>query len=87
MGSPRRQRETKLYTYTVQIVPAEEGGFVVSCPALPGCVTQGETIEEAREMAKEAILGYLEALQKDGRPIPEEVEPLQEKVTVGLGNR
>ena len=48
------------YTYTVLFEPAEEGGYVVTVPALPGCVTQGDTLEEAREMATDAILGYLE---------------------------
>jgi len=43
-------------------------------PALPGCVTQGETLEDAIAMARDAIRGYLEALTKDGQPIPEEHE-------------
>jgi predicted RNase H-like HicB family nuclease len=44
--------------YTVLFEPAEEGGFVATCPALPGPVTEGETLEEAREMVKDAIRGY-----------------------------
>jgi predicted RNase H-like HicB family nuclease len=40
--------------------PAEEGGYVVHVPALNGAATQGETLEEAREMAKDLIIGYLE---------------------------
>ncbi len=44
-------------TYTVLFDPAEEGGYVVTVPALPGLVTQGDTLEEAREMAKDAIVG------------------------------
>ncbi len=52
--------------YLVYIQPAEEGGFVASCPALPGCVTQGETVAEATEMAREAIEGYLESLRAHG---------------------
>jgi antitoxin HicB len=43
--------------------PAEEGGFVVTCPALPGLVTEGDTLEEARAMAQDAILAYLEILR------------------------
>ncbi|MCH8204745.1 MAG: type II toxin-antitoxin system HicB family antitoxin [Candidatus Hydrogenedentes bacterium] len=61
-------------TYTVKLVPAEEGGYTVLVPALPGCVTQGETYEEAIAMAKEAIQLYLEVLIEDGDPIPEEPE-------------
>jgi antitoxin HicB len=70
------------------IIPAVEGGYVAICPALPGCVTQGETLEEARAMAREAIHGYLEALAKDGQPIPRDKElaldPVKEKVAVTL---
>jgi predicted RNase H-like HicB family nuclease len=58
------------YRYTVLFEPAEEGGYVVTCPSLPGLVTEGDTLEEARAMAADAVRGYLEALAKDGRPIP-----------------
>ena len=60
------------YRYTVLFEPAEEGGYVVTCPSLPGLVTEGDTLEEARDMAADAIRGYLESLAKDGRPIPPE---------------
>lgn len=50
--------------FMVVLEPAEEGGFNVSVPALDGCFTQGETEEEALENAKEAILCYLEGLEK-----------------------
>jgi antitoxin HicB len=59
------------YRYTVLFEPAEEGGYVVTCPALPGLVTEGDTLEEARAMAHGAILGYVESLHKDGQTIPE----------------
>jgi antitoxin HicB len=61
--------------YTIILDPDEEdGGYTVTVPALPGCVTQGDTLEEAIAMANEAIRGFLEALAKDGQPIPEEHE-------------
>ena len=61
--------------YTIILDPdEEEGGYTVTVPALPGCITQGETLEEAIAMAHDAIQGYLEALAKDGLPIPEEHE-------------
>jgi antitoxin HicB len=79
---------TKEYRYTVLFEPAEEGGYVVTCPALPGLVTEGDTLEEAREMAQDAIKAYLESLHKDGRPIPEDKElrnePVKERVSVLL---
>lgn len=46
--------------FHVQLEKAEEGGYVVTCPALPGCVTQGETPEEAIANVREAIQGWLE---------------------------
>jgi len=57
--------------YTVLLTPAEEGGFTVTCPALRGVVTEGDTLEEAVDMAKDAIRGYLQMLRDLGEPIPE----------------
>jgi antitoxin HicB len=51
------------YSYTV--LSADEGGFAVTCPALPGLVTEGDTLEEARAMAEDAIRAYIESLRKD----------------------
>ncbi len=63
------------YKYTIILDPdPEEGGFTVTVPALPGCVTQGETLEEAITMAKDAIRLYIETLIEDGQPVPEERE-------------
>lgn len=62
----------KVYTYTVFIEPAKEGGFVASVPVLPGLVTQGESVEEAKAMARDAIEGYLSVLREDGEEIPAE---------------
>jgi len=50
------------HTFTMLFEPAEEGGYVVTCPALPGLVTEGDTMEEARSMAEDALGGYLESL-------------------------
>src|ERR1700732_5010120 len=59
-----------MYRYTAVFEPAAEGGYIVSVPALPGLVTEGDTIEEARAMVKDAIRGYLESLLKHGEEIP-----------------
>ena len=75
------------HDYTVVFEPAEEGGYVVTCPALPGLVTEGDTLEEARSMALDAIRGYLEVLRRDGRPIPDDsfaAEPIVERISVAL---
>ncbi|MBI5771959.1 MAG: type II toxin-antitoxin system HicB family antitoxin [Verrucomicrobia bacterium] len=66
--------QERQYSYTVTLEPAEEGGYVVSVPALPGCLTQGDTYEDAVAMAKDAILCYLEGMMKIGKPIPVERE-------------
>jgi len=60
----------KVLNYTVIMTPDETGGYVVTCPALPGLITEGDTLEEARAMATEAILCYIEGLEKDGQPPP-----------------
>ena len=52
----------------------EEECYVAAVPALPGCHTQGKTREETLERVKEAIQGYLESLQKDGAPMPTDVD-------------
>jgi len=56
----------------VLLMPEDEGGWVVECPSLPGCVSQGETKEEALANIKEAIEAYVEALEMDGLPVPQE---------------
>ena len=58
--------------YRVVIEPGEDGWFVVTVPALPGCITQGKTVEEAEKNAKEAIEAYLESLIKRHKKIPDQ---------------
>ena len=66
------------HRYTILLHPDEEqGGYTVTVPALPGCITEGDTIEEAIAMAKEAIQLYIESLIDDGEPVPEEHEHTQ----------
>lgn len=56
--------------YKVVVEPQEEGGYTVYAPALPGCVSQGETIEEALFNIREAIEVYLESLKERGLSTP-----------------
>ena len=60
------------YGYTVIFEPLTEGGYQVIVPALPGIVTYGRTVEEAREMARDAISCHLRGLLKDGEEIPDD---------------
>ena len=57
--------------YTVLLYPEEEGGYSVSVPSLPGCVTQGDTVEEALANAQEAARGWLLAEQDRAGYLPE----------------
>jgi len=56
----------------VIVYPGESGFYVVECPSLPGCISQGETKEEALVNIKEAIEAYSAALQEQGLPLPAE---------------
>ncbi len=75
---------TNEYSYTAVFEPAEEGGYVVLFPAIPGLATQGETLDEAREMAADCLKAYLESLRMDGEPLPYEAPglPLTERIRV-----
>jgi antitoxin HicB len=62
----------------------EGSGYQVTVPLLPGLITYGRTLPEAREMARDAILCHLEGLKKDGERIPDESSTIQEKLRVAL---
>lgn len=76
------------YRYTIVFDSEPEGGYTVTCPALPGLVTYGASLEEARENAAEAIQGCLESLRELGRPIPpseeHERQPIRDEIAVAL---
>jgi len=83
------KRETSCeYSFTVFFEPAAEGGYVVTCPALPGLVTEGDSLAEARKMARDAIRANLESLRKDGEAIPSDPkfvsDPVKEKTSVAI---
>lgn len=58
--------------YKVIMEPQKEGGFTITVPSLPGCISEGDTYEEALKNIKEAIDLCLESLRLDGEPAPEE---------------
>ena len=66
------QKQENILTYTVTFEPDQDGGFVAFVPILPGCMSQGETFEEAKENVKDAIAGYISVLREDGEQIPVE---------------
>ncbi|HXY25081.1 MAG TPA: type II toxin-antitoxin system HicB family antitoxin [Candidatus Acidoferrum sp.] len=71
------------YNFTVVFEPVKPG-YQVTVPLLPGLITYGRTLAEAREMARDAILCHLEGLRKDGERVPDEKSTIQEKVRVAL---
>ncbi len=56
-------------TYRIILRPEPEGGYTVTVPALPGCVTYGSTLEEANAMAADAVRAYLESMRKHAEPV------------------
>ena len=56
----------------VVLYPGEDGHWVAECPSLPGCISQGRTKEDAIQNIKEAICGYIKALEEDGLTVPGE---------------
>ncbi len=58
--------------WKVILYPGQDGYWVAECPSLPPCISQGKTKEEAIANIKEAIQLYLDVLQDEGRPIPED---------------
>ena len=69
-------------SYKIILRKEPEGGYTVLVPALPGCITYGKTVEEAIEMARDAINGYIESLIEDGEAIPVEEDLIECRLTV-----
>ena len=76
-----KRKADKVLSYSVFYEQAE-GGYVAFVPSLPGCHTQGETLEETERNVREAVALYLESLIAHGEPVPEEGSSFQGRVTV-----
>ena len=72
------------YTYTVLFEPLDGGGYQVLIPAIPEIVTYGNTIEEARAMAHDAIRCFLQSALRTGEAIPRDLQPETERLAVSL---
>jgi predicted RNase H-like HicB family nuclease len=79
-------RSANCYTcgvkFRVTIESDEDGVFVAECPALPGCISQGKTRDEAMANIRDAIQGYAESLKKHGEPIPAPITEAVVEVSV-----
>lgn len=74
----------KVYDFKVILEPAEGGGYVVLCPSLSGCYSQGETVDEALANIREAILLCLEDMKAQGEAIPDPSKSLVGSVVVTM---
>ncbi len=72
----------KYNNYRILLRPEPEGGFTVTVPTLPGCITYGSSLDEARNMAKEAIELYLESLVAHNEVIPNDNDTLEYNILV-----
>jgi predicted RNase H-like HicB family nuclease len=70
--APKREESSTKIMRQVLLYPGEDGYWVAECPSLPGCLSQGQTREEALINIREAIEGYIAALRQDGLAVPEE---------------
>jgi antitoxin HicB len=75
----------KVHNYRILLRKEPEGGYTVTVPSLAGCVTYGATLEEARDMAQEAVELHLESLRAHGEDIPTEEGTLEYTLTVHDG--
>ena len=74
----------KKVKYAAIYIKEPTGGYSVSVPSLPGCFSQGETLEEAKVNIAEAIESHLESLRADGEEVPAPEEELVSSITVSI---
>jgi predicted RNase H-like HicB family nuclease len=72
-------KQTKDF-YTVVFRPEPEGGFTAYVPVLPGCISYGKNITEAKKMIREAIEGYLIVMKKEGEKVPSDAKSFIDRV-------
>ncbi|MEI6815960.1 MAG: type II toxin-antitoxin system HicB family antitoxin [Bacteroidota bacterium] len=70
------------HTYRILLSKEPEGGYTVKVPALPGCITFGQTVDDAIEQAKEAISLYIESLVAHGEQVPDDKDTLEYSLTL-----
>lgn len=77
----------KILHYNLIFKSEPEGGFTVIAPSLPGCVTYGKTLKEAKEMARDAISGYLHSLKKHNEPIPSDIDDFVSVIDIDIDKK
>jgi antitoxin HicB len=74
----------KILKYNVIFQQEPEGGYTVVVPSLRGCVTYGKTLDEAREMALDAISGFIDCMKEDGEDIPTDEKSLMSTIDLSF---
>jgi antitoxin HicB len=72
----------KVLTYRVLLNEEPEGGFTVTVPSLPGCITYGENLDHALSMAREAIEGYISVLKEQGDTVPDDSKTFEYSLSI-----
>ena len=83
----KKLRFQQLQRFVIIMEADEPGGYHAFCPTLPGCHSQGETLEEAKKNIQEAIQCHLESLIKDGEPLPIEREEFVGTIQVSVPSK
>jgi len=83
----RAKSKTETLRYQIYLTPEPEGGFTVVVPALPGCITWGKNLEQAKAMAQDAIAAFVASLRKHGERIPSDDDGLLTSVCVKAAAR
>ena len=74
--------KTKDLSFRIVLRPEREGGYTVIVPSLPGCITYGENVQEAKKMAKDAIMAYLRSMEKHGDKFQDDSATLEGVLTL-----
>jgi predicted RNase H-like HicB family nuclease len=83
MKMTKKETSTE-HSFTVMYEPVRGGGYQITVPVLPGVISYGRDVEEAKKMARDAIRCHIEGLQKEHEPIPSERSLLQERLTISF---
>jgi predicted RNase H-like HicB family nuclease len=81
---PKRSLKKKIYQFTAVFEKNEDVGYTVTVPSLPGCISEGDTFDEALKNIKEAIVLYLEVMKKDKEKIKDDEEIILAPVKVRI---
>lgn len=74
--------KTKKASFRIILRPEPEGGYTVIVPSLPGCITYGRDIKEARDMAEDAIKAYLESMKRHGETFQDDTDTFEGTLTL-----